>query len=132
MYDVQDGLHEGHVSDGDACKPIAGGLHGWLHNMTAKSKSGHWLKGHGPSRSLTPQELGSSGAWLLVWGSPFSIISLLLFSAEVAMAGIWNRGSSTAAAAPAGQSQSSSEVWQGASGGGGGGDEPPKEDWKSS
>ena len=85
MYDVQDGLHEGHVSDGDACKPIAGGLHGWLHNMTAKSKSGHWLKGHGPSRSLTPQELGSSGAWLLVWGSPFSIISLLLFSAEVAM-----------------------------------------------
>ena len=81
MYDVQDGLHEGHVSDGDACKPIAGGLHGWLHNMTAKSKFGHLLKGHGPSRSLTPQELGSSGAWLLVWGSPFSInFSVAFFS----------------------------------------------------
>ena len=33
---------------------------------------------HGHSRSLTPQELGSSGAWLLVWGGPFSTISLLL------------------------------------------------------
>ena len=120
---LRDGL-QGHASDGDACKPIAGGLHGWLHNMTAKSKSGHWLKGHGPSRSLTPQELGS-----LCGVALFQLFLCCFFQLR------WQWQASgigaAAAAAPAGDSQSSSEPWKGASGGGGG-DEPPKEDWKSS